>query len=138
MLAACIALALSGIACSDDACSSDPVETDEGLVYEDLECGDGAEAENGDTLFVHYTGQLEDGTVFDSSEGGPPLDFVLGAGDVIEGWDRGFAGMKVGGTRKLTIPPELGYGAGGFPPDIPPDATLIFEVELVDVRSGSS
>ena len=115
-------------------CDTSSIETEEGLVYKDIECGDGAEAQPGDTISVHYTGKLEDGTVFDSSEGGSPIEFKLGAGMVIEGWDLGFEGMKVGGKRELTIPPELGYGAAGAPPDIPPNATLIFDVELVDVK----
>jgi FKBP-type peptidyl-prolyl cis-trans isomerase len=116
-----------------DECDTSEVTTDEGLVYADIECGTGAEAKPGDTLTVHYTGTLEDGTEFDSSVGGEPFPFVLGNGDVIQGWDLGFEGMKVGGKRRLTIPPELGYGASGSPPVIPPNATLIFEVELVEI-----
>jgi FKBP-type peptidyl-prolyl cis-trans isomerase len=100
---------------------------------EDLVKGQGVEAVRGKTVEVHYTGWLTDGTRFDSSVGGAPFSFSLGAGEVIEGWDRGVAGMKVGGTRKLTLPPELGYGAAGAPPDIPPNATLVFEVELLAV-----
>lgn len=115
-------------------CNTQEVETEQGLVYRDVECGTGMEAEPGDTIFVHYTGKLQDGTQFDSSRGGDPLPFVLGAGQVIQGWDLGYEGMKVGGKRVLTIPPELGYGAAGAPPDIPPNATLIFQVELVDVE----
>lgn len=100
---------------------------------DELVKGKGPEAVRGKTVEVHYTGWLTDGSQFDSSTGGPPFSFRLGAGEVIEGWDRGVAGMKVGGKRKLTIPPELGYGARGAPPDIPPGATLVFEVELVGV-----
>jgi FKBP-type peptidyl-prolyl cis-trans isomerase len=100
---------------------------------EDLVKGRGVEAVRGKTVEVHYTGWLTDGTRFDSSVGGAPFSFSLGAGEVIEGWDRGVAGMKVGGKRKLTLPPELGYGAAGAPPDIPPNATLVFEVELLAV-----
>ena len=100
---------------------------------DDLVTGKGPEAVRGKTVEVHYTGWLTGGSQFDSSAGGPPFSFRLGAGEVIEGWDRGVAGMKVGGKRRLTIPPELGYGARGAPPDIPPDATLVFEVELVAV-----
>jgi FKBP-type peptidyl-prolyl cis-trans isomerase FkpA len=115
-------------------CNTESVETEAGLVYKDVECGEGAEPANGDTISVHYTGRLEDGTEFDSSEGGEPISFVLGAGMVIEGWDLGFEGMKVGGKRELTIPPELGYGEMGSPPTIPPNSTLVFDVELVDVQ----
>jgi FKBP-type peptidyl-prolyl cis-trans isomerase len=100
---------------------------------EDLVKGKGAEAVRGKTVQVHYTGWLTDGTKFDSSAGGDPFQFQLGAGAVIEGWDRGVAGMKVGGKRKLTLPPELGYGLSGAPPAIPPNATLVFEVELLAV-----
>jgi peptidylprolyl isomerase/FKBP-type peptidyl-prolyl cis-trans isomerase FkpA len=100
---------------------------------EELVKGTGPEAVRGKTVEVHYTGWLTDGTRFDSSVGGAPFSFSLGAGEVIEGWDRGVAGMKVGGKRKLTLPPELGYGAAGAPPDIPGNATLVFEVELLAV-----
>ena len=109
--------------------------TDSGLVIEDLTVGSGAEAKTGDTVSVHYTGTLIDGSKFDSSlDRGTPFTFTLGAGQVIQGWDEGIAGMKVGGKRKLTIPPELGYGASGYPPVIPKNATLIFEVELVEIK----
>ncbi len=101
---------------------------------EDLVKGNGPEAVRGKTVEVHYTGWLTDGTKFDSSvDRNEPFRFRLGAGEVIEGWDRGVAGMKVGGKRKLTLPPELGYGARGAPPSIPPNATLVFEVELLSV-----
>ena len=100
---------------------------------DDVVKGKGPEAVRGKTVSVHYTGWLTNGTKFDSSVGGEPFSFTLGAGEVIEGWDRGVAGMKVGGKRKLTLPPELGYGAAGAPPEIPPDATLVFEVELLGV-----
>ncbi len=101
---------------------------------EDIVTGTGPEAVSGKDVEVHYTGWLLDGTRFDSSVGGSPFTFRLGAGEVIEGWDRGVAGMRVGGKRKLTLPPELGYGSRGAPPDIPPNATLVFEVELLGVR----
>ncbi len=100
---------------------------------EDVTSGKGTEAVRGKTVEVHYTGWLTDGKKFDSSVGGQPFTFRLGAGEVIEGWDRGVAGMKVGGKRKLTLPPDLGYGSAGAPPDIPGDATLVFEVELLGV-----
>ena len=105
------------------------------LQIDDLEVGTGAEAKPGQMVSVHYVGTLTDGSKFDSSrDRGRPFSFPLGAGRVIQGWDQGVAGMKVGGKRKLTIPPELGYGARGFPPVIPANATLVFEVELLDVQ----
>lgn len=104
------------------------------LDLQDLKVGDGAEALPGQTVRVHYTGRLTDGSKFDSSlDRGRPFSFKLGAGEVIRGWDQGVAGMKVGGQRRLTIPPDLGYGANGYPPVIPPNATLVFEVELLAV-----
>ncbi len=105
-----------------------------GIQIEDLAVGEGREAKRGDVVEVHYTGWLTDGKKFDASVGREPFSFTLGAGEVIQGWDRGVAGMKVGGKRKLTIPPELGYGDRGFPGAIPPRSTLVFEVELLDVR----
>jgi peptidylprolyl isomerase len=100
---------------------------------EDTQAGTGAAAKDGDTLVVNYTGKLTDGTVFDSSVGKQPFTFVLGAGQVIPGWDQGLVGLKVGGKRTLTIPPELGYGAQGAG-SIPPNATLIFDVELLEIK----
>jgi len=104
------------------------------LLKEDLQLGEGAEAVPGRKVEVHYTGWLNDGKQFDSSRGGDPFTFTLGGGQVIKGWDQGVAGMKVGGKRKLTIPPELGYGMRGYPGVIPAMATLVFEVELLAVR----
>ncbi len=110
---------------------TDPTE----LKIEDLTLGSGAEAVNGKTVTVNYSGTLTNGTKFDSSyDRGTPFSFTLGAGEVIKGWDLGVAGMKVGGKRKLTIPSELGYGSRGAGADIPPNATLIFEVELLGVE----
>jgi len=110
------------------------VTTATGLVYEDVAIGEGGEAVRGTRVSVHYTGWLTDGTKFDSSKDrGDPFRFNLGAGQVIAGWDEGVTGMKVGGTRKLTIPPQLGYGARGAGGVIPPNATLVFEVELLGV-----
>ena len=104
------------------------------LVKEDLVTGTGEEAVAGRTVEVDYTGWLLDGKQFDSSKGRGPFSFALGGGQVIKGWDQGVAGMKVGGKRKLTIPPELGYGMRGYPGVIPAQATLVFEVELLGVR----
>jgi len=105
------------------------------LKIEDVVVGTGDEAKKGKTVSVHYTGWLTDGKKFDSSKDrGQPFSFPLGGGHVIRGWDDGVAGMKVGGKRKLTIPPDLGYGARGAGGAIPPNATLIFEVELLGVR----
>ena len=112
-----------------------PVKTDSGLQYADIVVGDGREAHAGETATVHYTGTLVDGTKFDSSKDrNKPFSFRLGAGQVIKGWDEGVEGMKIGGTRKLVIPPQLGYGARGAGSVIPPNATLIFIVELLDLR----
>jgi FKBP-type peptidyl-prolyl cis-trans isomerase FkpA len=111
------------------------VTTKSGLKYEDLTEGTGAEAKKGDTVEVHYTGWLTNGKKFDSSKDrNEPFSFKLGAGMVIKGWDEGVAGMKVGGKRKLMIPPELGYGARGAGNVIPPNAELVFEVELLKIK----
>jgi FKBP-type peptidyl-prolyl cis-trans isomerase len=99
--------------------------------------GTGTPAKDGDVVSVHYTGYLEDGTKFDSSvDRGTPFEFTLGAGQVIKGWEIGVKGMKVGEIRKLVIPAEFGYGAGGFPGVIPPNATLAFQVELLAINGA--
>ena len=105
------------------------------LLIEDLTVGSGDTATAGQSVSVHYTGWLTDGQKFDSSlDRNDPFEFRLGAGQVIPGWDQGVAGMQIGGKRKLTIPPELGYGSRGAGGVIPPNATLVFEVELLAVR----
>lgn len=106
-----------------------------GLQYWDIKAGTGAEAKDGQNVTVHYTGWLTDGKKFDSSvDRGQPFQFQLGTGHVIKGWDEGVAGMKVGGKRQLRIPPELGYGSRGAGGVIPPNAILIFDVELLGVK----
>ena len=108
--------------------------TDSGLKYEDLAEGEGPVAAAGQKVSVHYTGWLTDGRKFDSSlDRNEPFSFPLGSGMVIRGWDEGVAGMKVGGRRRLTIPPQLGYGSRGAGGVIPPNATLVFEVELLGI-----
>ena len=111
------------------------VTTDSGLKYIDNKTGDGEYPNVGDKVVVHYTGTLEDGTKFDSSsDRGQPFEFTIGVGQVIKGWDEGVISMKIGGKRKLIIPPELAYGSRGAGRVIPPNATLIFEVELLDIN----
>ena len=112
----------------------DTTITASGLSITELQIGDGAVASAGQTVIVNYRGTLENGKEFDSSYGRGPFSFPLGAGRVIKGWDEGVAGMKVGGKRRLVIPPDLAYGTRGAGGVIPPNATLIFEVELLDIR----
>ena len=133
-----LGIAVAAIACASSTPTSPTVDVP--YTQTDLRVGTGAEAVSGKRLSVDYTGWLYDSTrpdqkgqVFDTSAGRGPYPFVLGAGQVIRGWDQGFAGMRVGGVRRLVIPPALGYGAAGNPP-IPGNATLIFDVELVDVQ----
>ncbi len=111
------------------------ITTPSGLKYEDLKVGTGATPKTGQTVSVQYTGTLENGTKFDSSrDRGVPFEFQIGTGQVIPGWDEGLSTMKVGGRRNLIVPPNLGYGAAGAGGVIPPNATLIFDVELVGVK----
>jgi len=111
------------------------MKTASGLEYVEVTAGTGTQATAGKTVKVHYTGKFPDGKVFDSSiPRGEPLEFVLGIGKVIKGWDEGIALMKVGGKAQLTIPPHLAYGERGAGGVIPPNATLVFDVELVDVK----
>jgi peptidyl-prolyl cis-trans isomerase A (cyclophilin A) len=128
-----------GTSSGADAGASRAAAVDGGLGMEDLVVGDGPEAAVGDKVKVHYRGTLTDGSEFDSSrKHDRPFDFKIGAGNVIKGWDQGVPGMKVGGKRKLTVPPGLGYGERGHPPVIPANATLIFEIELLDVAKGAA
>jgi FKBP-type peptidyl-prolyl cis-trans isomerase len=115
--------------------TGDGVKTASGLVYWDIRVGNGEVAKEGSHVRVHYTGWLTTGKKFDSSvDAGKPFDFTIGNGEVIKGWEEGVAGMRVGGKRQLRIPPALGYGTEGNPAGIPPNATLIFDVQLLAVQ----
>ena len=117
------------------AVDENEVTTESGLKYVDYTVGDGASPKEGDTVTVHYSGFLTDGTKFDSSvDRGKPFQFIIGVGQVIKGWDEGVMSMAIGGKRKLIIPPELGYGARGAGGVIPPNATLLFDVELLGIN----
>ncbi len=124
-------LVLGLVACGGDD-STTPTNLPD-LVVQDLVVGDGAVAAVGNSVAVHYVGRLVDGTQFDSSyDRGEPYRYTIGAGQVIAGWEQGVPGMRVGGTRRLTIPPHLAYGAAGRP-GIPPNATLTFDIELIEI-----
>lgn len=126
------------VACSggtdDLVCSEEVTRNEDGLAVQDLECGNGEPADRGDALEVRFTGAVEDGDVFERVD--DPYRFRLGLGEVIEGWDDGIEGMQVGGVRTLTIPPDLGYGSTGLEPDIPPNATLVYEIELLSLEEA--
>jgi len=125
----------SGSASGPTKVTGEPTKTASGLEYWDIKIGTGPTAQTGQHVKVDYTGWLTNGKKFDSSVGtGRPFDFLLGAGQVIKGWDEGVIGMKVGGKRQLRIPPDLAYGAAGYPNAIPPNATLIFDVQLVEAK----
>ena len=120
-----------------EECEEQPVETETGLRYEELECGGGEEAAGGMSVTITYVASLEDGAAFASSEDqGGEFVFPLGRGQVISGLDEGVRGMKVGGSRRLTIPPEIAYGDAGLPPDVGPGETVIYEVELLEVADN--
>lgn len=138
-----VSLALSVTACAGEGGFAEElgvnleemVQADSGLYYQDLREGTGVTAAAGMKVTVHYTGWLTDGTQFDTSRHREPFYFDLGRGTVIAGWEEGLSGMKVGGKRKLVIPPDLGYGESGSGSTIPPNATLVFEIELLEVEA---
>jgi FKBP-type peptidyl-prolyl cis-trans isomerase len=117
-----------------DCETGEEIVTESGLVYEELRCGDGIEATHGDAVTVRYTGSLSNGTIFDRTEPGDTFEFLLDSDVLIAGWSEGVSGMREGGRRRLVIPPELGYGKGGLAGVVPPDETLTYVVELIEVR----
>jgi len=133
ILFSCMALPAQTSGGGPTKVSGKPTTTADGLQYWDITPGTGATAVSGKKVKVHYTGWLTNGKKFDSSVGKAPFEFKLGAGQVIKGWDKGVVGMKVGGKRQLRIPSDLAYGAEGYPGAIPPNATLIFDIELIAV-----
>ena len=138
VFAACLlCLSVIGCAAASDAslsCARDRVVLEDGLEARDITCGSGTVVESGMTLTVHYETRLEDGTAVSAPRGEGHLTFRLGAGQVVAGWDQGLPGMAVGGTRELVVPPELAYGDAGLFPDVPPGATVEYEVELLDAE----
>lgn len=134
-----LSASLLGQGCSEGqdlvTCARSEVRLESGVRVVDLECGSGKEAMRGHSLTVQYVARIEDGQTFDSTrERGSPLTFRLGVGQVVQGLDEGLLGMQEGGTRRVTIPSEFAYGEAGFPPKVPPDATVVFEVELLSMR----
>ncbi len=135
ILALCMTLLASCGDKSDETTIGNEITTESGLKYVDHVLGTGPYPRARQTIVVHYTGRLEDGTKFDSSvDRDQPLTLQVGVGQVIKGWDEGLLSMRVGGKRTLTIPPQLAYGERGYPGAIPPNATLIFDVELLEIR----
>jgi FKBP-type peptidyl-prolyl cis-trans isomerase len=125
-----------GFACTNEAeCTREPVAASSGLTYRDITCGDGTEATRGHSVEVSYTLTVDDEVIDTSDEHGGSYKFRIGAAQALRGLEDGVVGMKEGGVRELSVPPELGYGDDGYPPDIPPDAELTFEVELLQVLS---